>query len=98
MVGASLSWSVFDGYKSIGKYQKAKVEYEKAQTEAKQYKMQSQLELNQANRQLQDATNKVTNSQLAFQQAEEAYRIRSDRFKEGLLKDYGYVNVGNTDV
>jgi outer membrane protein TolC len=86
IVGASLSWSLFDGYKSIGKYQKSKVEYEKAQTEAQQYKIQSQLELNQANRQLKDATNKVTNSRLAFEQAEEAYRIRSDRFKEGLLK------------
>lgn len=85
IVGASLSWSLFDGYKSIGKYQKSKVEYEKAQTEAQQYKMQSQLELNQANRQLQDATNKVNNSRLAFEQSEEAYRIRSDRFKEGLL-------------
>ena len=86
LVGASLSWSVFDGYKSIGKYQKSKVEYEKAQTEAQQYKMQSQLELNQANRKLQDASNKVSNSRLAFEQAEEAYRIRSDRFKEGLVK------------
>lgn len=86
LVGASLSWSLFDGYKSIGKYQKSKVEYEIAQTEAKQYKMQSQMELNQANRQLQDATNKVTNSRLAYEQAEEAYRIRNDRFKEGLLK------------
>ncbi len=86
LVGASLSWSVFDGYKSIGKYQKSKVEYEKAQTEARQYKMQSQMELNQANRQLQDASNKVINSRLAYEQSEEAYRIRSDRFKEGLVK------------
>ncbi len=86
LVGASLSWSLFDGYKSIGKYQKSKVEYEKAQTDAQQYKMQSQLELNKANRQLQDATNKVNNSQLAWKQSEEAYRIRRDRFTEGLIK------------
>ncbi|MCZ4408888.1 TolC family protein [Cryomorphaceae bacterium 1068] len=86
LVGASLSWSLFDGYKSIGKYQKSKVEYAKAQTEAQQYRNQSQMELNQANRQLEDASNKLNNSRLAFEQAEEAYRIRSDRFKEGLMK------------
>jgi outer membrane protein TolC len=86
VVGASLSWSLFDGYKSIGKYQKSKVEYERAQTEAQQYRSQSQLELNQANRQIEDASNKLNNSKLAFEQAQEAYRIRSDRFKEGLMK------------
>ena len=86
LVGASLSWSLFDGSKSIGKYQKSKVEYEKAQTEAQQYRKQSQMELNQANRQLLDASSKLTNSRLAYEQAEEAYRIRSDRFKEGLMK------------
>lgn len=46
LVGASLSWSLFDGSKSIGMYQKSKVEYEKAQTEAQQYRKQSQMELN----------------------------------------------------
>jgi outer membrane protein TolC len=86
LLGASLSWDLFDGYKSIGKYQKSKVEYEKAQTQARQYKSQSQLELNQANRRVQDAGSKVSNSRLAFEQAEEAYRIRSDRFTEGLEK------------
>lgn len=85
-VGAQLSWGIFDGYKSIGKHQKAKAEFQKAEVEAKQYKAQSQLELNKTNRQLTDAENKVNLTKLALEQAQEAYRIRANRFQEGLEK------------
>ncbi|MCB0443173.1 MAG: TolC family protein, partial [Flavobacterium sp.] len=66
-VGAQLSWNLFDGYKSIGKFEKSKVELQKAETEAEQYKKQSQLELSKTNRQLADAQNKVALSKLAFE-------------------------------
>jgi outer membrane protein TolC len=85
-IGAQLSWDIFDGYKSIGKFQKAKAEFQKAEVEAKQYKAQSQLELNKTNRQLTDAENKVSLTKLALEQAQEAYRIRANRFQEGLEK------------
>jgi outer membrane protein TolC len=85
-IGAQLSWDIFDGYKSIGKFQKAKAEFQKAEVEAKQYKAQGQLELNKTNRQLTDAENKVNLSKLALEQAQEAYRIRANRFQEGLEK------------
>jgi outer membrane protein TolC len=51
-----------------------------------QYKKQSQLELNKTNRQLNDAENKVTLTQLALEQSKEAYRIRQNRFNQGLEK------------
>ncbi len=86
LVGAQLSWNVFDGYKSIGKMNKAKADFQKAEVETEQYKKQSQLELNKTNRQLIDAENKVTLSQLAFEQAQEGYRIRQNRFTQGLEK------------
>jgi outer membrane protein TolC len=86
VVGAQLSWSVFDGYKSIGKLAKAKADFQKASIETEQYKKQSQLEVNKTNRQLVDAENKVTLSQLAFEQSQEAYRIRQNRFAQGLEK------------
>lgn len=92
-IGAQLSWSVFDGFKTIGKYQKAKADYEKAQTESQQYKAQSQLELNKTNRQLSDAQNKVNLSKLALEQSQEAYRIRENRFKEGLEKTTDLLNA-----
>jgi outer membrane protein TolC len=86
LVGAQLSWTIFDGYKSIGKYEKAKAESQKADIEKEQYTKQSQLELNKTNRQLLDSENKVNLSQLAFEQSQEAFRIRQNRFAQGLEK------------
>lgn len=86
VVGAQLSWNVFDGYKSIGKLQQAKIVYEKAQTEELQYKAKSELELNKYERQLLDAKEKVNLANLNVQQASEAYRIRQNRFGQGLEK------------
>ncbi len=86
LVGAQLSLSVFDGYKSIGKMEKAKADFQKAEVENQQYKAKSQLELNKTNRQLKDAENKVNLEKLALEQSQEAYRIRSNRFTQGLEK------------
>jgi outer membrane protein TolC len=86
LVGAQLSWNIFNGYKSIGKYEKAKADFQKAETETEQYKKQSLLELNKTNRQLKDAENKVNLSKLAFEQSQEANRIRQNRFSQGLEK------------
>lgn len=86
LVGAQLSWNVFDGYKSIGKYEKAKADFQKAQFETEQYKKQSVLEINKTNRQLSDAENKTALSKLAFEQSQEVYRIRQNRFAQGLEK------------
>lgn len=86
LVGAQLSWNVFDGYKSIGKYEKSKAEYEKSLDETQQYKAQSQMEFNRASRQLNDAKNKVSLMSLAYQQSQESYRIIQNRFSQGLEK------------
>jgi outer membrane protein TolC len=86
LIGAQLSWNVFDGYKSIGKMEKAKADFQKSEMENQQYKSKSQLELNKTNRQLKDAENKVNLSKLALEQSQEAYRIRSNRFTQGLEK------------
>lgn len=86
VIGAQLSWNLFDGYKSIGKLQQAKIVFEKAKTEELQYKAKSEMELNKFSRQLLDAKEKVKLAQLNVEQASEAYRIRQNRFKQGLEK------------
>lgn len=86
IVGAQLSWNVFDGLKTISKTEKAKADFQKAEVETEQYKKQSQLELNKSARQLKDAENKVNLSKLAFEQSQEAFRIRENRYKQGLEK------------
>jgi len=86
LVGAQLSWNVFDGYKRIGKIQKSKAELDKAEISLDQYKNQSNLDYNMAKRQLKDAENKLILTNLASEQSKEALRIRTNRFEQGLEK------------
>lgn len=86
LIGASLTWDIFQGSKRIGKTQKSRAEYTKANLELEEYKSESQLELNKAKRMYQDAQNNLKLTELALQQSEEALRIRTNRFKEGLEK------------
>ncbi|MDD3723374.1 MAG: TolC family protein [Lutibacter sp.] len=86
LVGAQLSWNVFDGYKRIGKIQKSKAELDKAEIGLEQYKNQSNLDFNMAKRQLKDAENKLILTNLALEQSKEALRIRTNRFEQGLEK------------
>jgi len=80
------SWNVFDGYKAMGKAEKAKAEHLKAQYEEQQYRNQSEAELAAARRQAVDAKNQWKMAELALAHAQEAYRIRENRFKAGLEK------------
>lgn len=86
LIGVQLSWNVFDGLKSKSEQEKYKTERIKAETELKQYTMQSQLEINKASRQVKDADNKVNLTNQALEHAKEAYRIRKNRYDQGLEK------------
>ena len=86
LVGAQLSWNVFDGFKRVGKTQKSKAELDKAELSFDQYKNQSELEYNKAKRNLKDAENKLRLTKLAVEQSKEAFRIRTNRFEQGLEK------------
>ena len=86
LIGATLTWDIFQGSKRIGKTQKSRAQYTKANLELEEYKSESQLELNKAKRMFQDAKNNLRLTELALDQSEEALRIRTNRFKEGLEK------------
>ena len=86
LVGAQLSWNVFEGYKRIGKTQKSKAELDKAEISLDEYKNKSQLEFNKAKRQLKDAENSMNLTNLAVEQSKEALRIRTNRYEQGLEK------------
>ncbi|WP_439480803.1 TolC family protein [Chryseobacterium aquaticum] len=86
LAGIQLSWNVFDGLKAKSEQEKYKAELSKAQTEIQQYQKQSELELNKISRQVQDAQNKVNLTKLAWEQSKEAYRIRKNRYDQGLEK------------
>ncbi len=84
LVGAQLSWDLFDGNKRFGKTQKSRAAYEKSKLEYDQYLAESELEIQKAQRMLYDAKNSLKLSDLALEQSKEALRIRTNRFREGL--------------
>lgn len=86
LFGAALTWDIFKGSQRFGKAQKSKAEFEKANLELEQYKSESQLELNRAKRMFEDAKNNLRLTEMALEQSEEALRIRTNRFSEGLEK------------
>ena len=86
LVGLQLSWNVFDGLKSKSEQEKYKSELTKAQTEIQQYTKQSELELSKASRSVEDADSRITFTQKAWEQSKEAYRIRKNRYDQGLEK------------
>jgi outer membrane protein TolC len=85
-VGAQLKWDILQGSKRFGKIQKSKAEYDKSVLQYEQYVTKSQIDLNKAKRAVQDAQNKLKRAITARTQSEEALRIRTDRFREGLEK------------
>lgn len=84
LVGAQLSWDLFDGNKRIAKTGKSKAAYERSNLEYEQYLAESRLELEKAYRMLNDAGNELILSEKALNQYEESLRIRKNRFREGL--------------
>lgn len=86
LIGAELRWNILEGTRRFGSVQKTKADFEKSKLEYKQYEANSQVELQKARRMLQDAKNNLELTSLALQQSQEALRIRSNRFKEGLEK------------
>jgi outer membrane protein TolC len=86
LIGASLSWNLFSGYKNIAKVQKAKAELKISELDFHEYLSRNNMEIQAAKRNLKVAYDKIELSKLAKEQAEEVYRIRSNRYKQGLEK------------
>lgn len=86
MVGASLSWNIFSGYKNLAKVQKAKAELKIAGLDYEEYLQKSKMEVKRARRNVEVAFKRLQTGRLAKEQAEESLRIRTDRYKQGLEK------------
>ncbi len=86
LIGAQLSWNVFNGNKRLGKIKKSKATHDKSLLNYEQYKTESKMALQKAIRNLKDAKNQLKLTQLAMKQSKEALRIRVNRYKQGLEK------------
>ena len=86
MVGASLSWNIFSGYKNAGAVQKANAQLNEARLNYQDYLSQSQIQLNSTKRNVELKYSRIKSSKLAKEQAQESLRIRTDRYRQGLEK------------
>lgn len=85
-IGASLTWSLFEGYQQIGKAQEAEANLQQAEVALQQQALQNEVEITAARRDLEAARQRIEQARRAVEQAEESLRIRSDRFAEGMAR------------
>ncbi|HMW95094.1 MAG TPA: TolC family protein [Chitinophagales bacterium] len=93
LVGAQLQWQIFDGLKAKSEQVAYKANQIKIKSEIEQYTQQSELELKKISRQIEDAEYKVKFAVSALEQSKEAYRIRKDRYEQGLEKSSDLLNA-----
>lgn len=85
LVGAQLSWTIFNGTTTQNKIAQHRVERNKMAEQLNYQKEQSQLELNKTLRQAQDAQYSLQQQAIAVSQATEALRILQNRYQQGLV-------------
>lgn len=85
LVGAQLSWTLFNGMATRNKIAEYKIERDKMTEQLSYQKEQAQLELNKTIRQLQDVNFKLKQQETAVTQATEALRILQNRYQQGLV-------------
>jgi len=85
LVGAQLSWTLFNGTTTRNKIEEYRIERNKTAEQLQYQKNQSQVELNKTLRQLQDARFSLQQYETAVSQATEALRILQNRYEQGLV-------------
>jgi outer membrane protein TolC len=85
LVGAQLSWTIFNGTATQNKIAQHRIERNKMTEQLNYQKEQSQLELNKTLRQAQDARFSLQQNEIAVNQATEALRILKNRYEQGLV-------------
>ncbi|PCJ26790.1 MAG: hypothetical protein COA97_05190 [Flavobacteriales bacterium] len=85
-IGAKLQWDLFKGGKNIGKLQKMKYQRNLMQIRYDEKLSDSQRELVKIKNQLLLSKKQLELAELTVRQAKEVYKIKSDRYEEGLEK------------
>lgn len=86
LLGARLEWDIFKGGKNLGKLQKMKHQHSLMQITYDEKLSESQRKLIKVKQQIKLSKKLVALSKKAVVQAEEVYKIKSDRYTEGLEK------------
>lgn len=86
LVGARLQWNIFQGGERMHGIRKIQAEKNHLQLQHDQAVAKGNLELRQAQRKRQLAEQKLETADRAVAQAEEALRVRQNRYEEGMEK------------
>ncbi|MBB6461761.1 TolC family protein [Flammeovirga kamogawensis] len=86
LVGVSLSWTIYDGGNQIATSQQAKLNWEKATLNLEKEKSKADIELKKSQRKVVTAKTRIEMAEMAKEEAQESYRILSDRYSVGLEK------------
>ncbi|WP_462243438.1 TolC family protein [Ferruginibacter sp.] len=85
MAGVQLSWDIFKGNRTKNAIATQTLERNKLAEQLTQQKEQSQLELNKAYRDLDDAQFEIKQQNTAVEQSSESLRILQNRYQQGLV-------------
>lgn len=85
LVGAQLSWTIFNGMATRNRVEEQRIERNKAVEQLAYRKEQAQVELNKTLRQREDARFDIAKQNSSVIQAAEAFRIIENRYRQGLV-------------
>ncbi len=86
MIGATLKWNLFSGFSNIGKVMESKAELKQAKLAYESKIFRNKLDIQQALRSLDQARSQLRFAESSVMQADEDYRIRNNRYEQGMEK------------
>lgn len=86
LLGASLKWNLFSGFSKVGKVMESKAELRKAEIAYENRAFKNRLEIKQAQRSITQAQTQLNFAESSVEQAAEDFRIRNDRYEQGMEK------------
>ncbi len=82
--GVALSMNIFEGYSTVNKVEEARAKMKSLEAKIETVKLQILLEIQQAYLNLQQAKEKITNTEIQMKQAAENLELATLRYKAGL--------------
>jgi len=86
MIGATLKWDLFKGFQNVGKVMESKAQLKKAELAYESSLFKNKMEIQQAQRSLDQAQEQLQFAEASVEQAEEDFRIRNNRYEQGMEK------------
>lgn len=86
MIGASLKWDLFKGFKQVGMMNQRKAELRQVELQFEQQKLNHRTDVKDTRRSVGEALKNIELNELSIEQSEEEVRFRQDRYEQGMEK------------